>query len=40
MKIVDRVVVMHFGQVIATGAPEEVIKDERVIEAYIGKEVI
>ena len=40
MKIVDRVIVMHFGRVIAVGNPEEIIKNEAVIEAYIGKEVI
>lgn len=40
MKIVDRVIVMHFGQLIATGTPEEIIKNDRVIEAYIGKEVV
>lgn len=39
MKIVDRVVVMHFGRVIAVGTPDEIIKNEEVIEAYIGKEV-
>ncbi len=40
MKIVDRVVVMHFGKVIATGTPQEIINNEAVIEAYIGKEVV
>ncbi|MGQ9823998.1 MAG: ABC transporter ATP-binding protein [Desulfotomaculales bacterium] len=40
MKIVDRVIVLHFGQIIAAGKPEEVVNDERVIEAYIGKEVV
>ncbi len=40
MKIVDRVVVMHFGKVIAVGTPDEVINNEEVIEAYIGKEVV
>ncbi len=39
MKIVDRVVVMQFGKVIATGTPDEIINDEKVIEAYIGREV-
>ncbi|MBM4236569.1 MAG: ABC transporter ATP-binding protein [Firmicutes bacterium] len=39
MKIVDRVVVMHFGKVLAIGTPDEIIKNEAVIEAYIGKEV-
>ena len=40
MKIVDRVIVMHFGKVLAVGTPEEIIKNEDVIEAYIGKEVV
>ena len=40
MKIVDRVIVMHFGQIIAEGTPEEVVRNEKVIEAYIGKEVV
>lgn len=40
MKIVDRVIVMHFGRVIAIGTPDEIIKNEEVIEAYIGKEVV
>ncbi len=40
MKIVDRVIVMHFGKVIAIDTPEAIIKNEEVIEAYIGKEVV
>jgi len=40
MKIVDRVVVINFGQVIAQGTPAEISKNQEVIEAYTGKEVI
>lgn len=40
MKIVDRVVVLNFGEVIAQGTPEEISKNEHVIEAYTGKEVL
>jgi len=38
MTIVDRVIVLHFGELIADGSPEEVVKNPRVIEAYIGQE--
>jgi branched-chain amino acid transport system ATP-binding protein len=34
--LVDRVVVVSFGQVIAEGSFEEVISDEKVKEAYLG----
>jgi len=37
MKIVDRVIVLDFGELIADGRPEEIVKNERVIEACIGK---
>ena len=40
MKIVDRVIVIQFGQLIAAGTPDEIVQNEKVIEAYIGKEVI
>ena len=40
MKIVDRVVVINFGQVIAQGTPVEISKNQEVIEAYTGKEVL
>jgi branched-chain amino acid transport system ATP-binding protein len=39
MRIVDRVIVINFGEVIAMGTPQEVVADKKVIEAYIGKEV-
>ncbi|GAA5016279.1 branched-chain amino acid ABC transporter ATP-binding protein/permease [Acinetobacter puyangensis] len=36
MNLVDRVVVMEFGQKIAEGLPEEIQKNEAVLEAYLG----
>lgn len=39
MKIVDRVIVISFGKILAVGSPEEVVNNKEVIQAYIGKEV-
>jgi branched-chain amino acid transport system ATP-binding protein len=35
--VCERVVVLHFGQTLAEGRPEEVLEDRRVIEAYLGE---
>lgn len=39
MSIVDRVIVINFGMIIAQGTPNEVVSNKDVIDAYIGKEV-
>ena len=36
MSVCSRVVVLHHGQLICQGTPEEVVSDEQVIKAYLG----
>jgi branched-chain amino acid transport system ATP-binding protein len=37
LTLAQRVLVFNQGKVIASGKPEDVVRDESVIEAYLGK---
>ena len=38
MDIADRIYVIDFGKLIASGTPEEIQNNQRVIDAYLGVE--
>ena len=38
MALAGRIVVLHHGEVIARGTPQEVVRDKAVLECYLGEE--
>jgi branched-chain amino acid transport system ATP-binding protein len=40
MALSSRLIVLHHGQVIATGSPAEVTRDPAVLECYLGEEAL
>jgi len=37
MKIVDRIIVLNYGEILTDGTPQEVVGNKEVIDSYLGK---
>ncbi|MFQ5763078.1 MAG: ABC transporter ATP-binding protein, partial [Candidatus Bathyarchaeia archaeon] len=40
MGLSDRIMIMHYGEKLAEGTPEEVTNDQNVVQAYLGEKYV
>jgi ABC-type branched-subunit amino acid transport system ATPase component len=40
MALSDHILVLHYGRLLASGTPQEITRDQRVIDAYLGEDYL